>query len=1370
MRSLSPRAIVTLIASSELGVPMVCLLRPRLAVAFVVTVTAPVHSQTLFTSGLTDWNVSDAVWATGSGGPYDQIWAEGAAAVFEGAGGPVSIASDGARAAAGLTFATDGVRLLGPGSLLLTSVNTVQVDAGFTGVISNAFSSAIGLHKTGAGTLELASSGIVVPGLVDLADGTLRLRDALAFQGAITNRGQALEMSGVTVNAWTYTNRVTGSGTWTLIGSGVTNQSAWGFGGDHRGFTGDLILDRARFEAKGVSALPSGRIEVRPGGTLLLNGAGVFTNTLHLAGTGWLEPAFAGGIGALRLISGVEQAGPVVLTDHARVGSQGSESGLLSGPISGPFNLRKGGTGAITLGGTAPNVYGGLTHVEGGTLILAKPDGVNAVPGDVRIGDGSGGDVLQLGAHEQIPDTATVHFASLPSQWGYFKLMGRTETVAAIQDTSGSGVIENVESEASPPGDGRLILAGPGDSFFNGYVRNRAGGTSTNLLHLAQNGPGTLTLAGGGVTYTGNTQLNAGALVLQNTTGFTSPIQNNGRPLTFLRTTTGSQNYARSITGSGPLWVLGNGVVGVGDVTFSATNTAFNADTTVENARLIVSNPNFLPTGLRVAQNHGQFWLGGTNQTYPLDFTLSGTGWKEGTYPTGLGALRISGGAKLTGTVTLAGPTRVGNHGSETGVFNASVTGNHALEKFGTGVMYVDAATGHTGPLQVSGGYWVARHPEALGTPAGETQVMPGATLQLELPTTNETSVVVSDETVILQGLGVGNTRGALATWTGANVWNGPVVLNSPTNGVFAQSGSLNLAGAVSEVGGARILRKQGGATLIFSGSAINTWSGGFQVQAGVVRLAKAPGAYAVPALVQMGVGDTNQPHLHFDAEEQLPPGTVLTGENPWGAWTRFNLNGFDVTLAGISNATGSLVIQNEGIPSTGATPNPPPATLTLSNATEQVFGGYLRDRDSGASPTTLALTKRGVGRLTFQRPPGQTARIYYTGTTRLEEGTLRLVDLGAGNVFDSPLELFPGTTLEIHSTQPLAGKWLYSRPLTGAGRIVKTGPGVFGLTNVLSPSGEIEIQEGRLMSDNNNANWSGCTAQVTVWPGAEFDLRADPVTLGSLNGAGTVTNSYGGGGTDLLTLGAGDHSGAFSGILRATGDGGGGENRGRVALRKTGLGTQAFSGGVQIHGPVTVAGGTLRLSGWASHPLTDTEVLATGIYHLDGGTLTNATFRIRPDGLLHGCGTLVGHLANEGTVALDCPGSDLHVSGDFTNDGRVRLIHGNTLTVDGVFTNNGILDLITGDPTLPPNFVNNGVVLYRDSVQAIEAQEGGGAFQVSVDSQPGHHYQLLRANAPAGPWEEIGPARPGDGSRMVFIDPDPEPEPRRYYQFKVDP
>src|SRR5262249_48302094 len=78
------------------------------------------------------------------------------------------------------------------------------------------------------------------------------------------------------------------------------------------------------------------------------------------------------------------------------------------------LNLTKSGAGTAEFSGGDANTYTGTTIVADGTLDLNKTPGVNAVGGDVQVGDGLPtpivplSDVLRLTSDDQIPDGAMV--------------------------------------------------------------------------------------------------------------------------------------------------------------------------------------------------------------------------------------------------------------------------------------------------------------------------------------------------------------------------------------------------------------------------------------------------------------------------------------------------------------------------------------------------------------------------------------------------------------------------------------------------------------------------------------------------------------------------------------------------------------------------------------------------------------------------------------------------------------------------------------------------------------------------------------------------------------------------------------------------
>ncbi len=113
-----------------------------------------------------------------------------------------------------------------------------------------------------------------------------------------------------------------------------------------------------------------------------------------------------------------------------------------------------------------------------------------------------------------------------------------------------------------------------------------------------------------------------------------------------------------------------------------------------------------------------------------------------------------------------------------------------------------------------------------------------------------------------------------------------------------------------------------------------------------------------------------------------LPVGTVLTLHGGNGADTgrtiSYDLNGFNQTLAGLTNVTG-LTLRNQRILNTAGTP----ATLTIQDNSARTFSGVI-------SGNNLSLTKSGSG--TFTLAGANTNN----GTTTISQGTLAL---GANNV-----------------------------------------------------------------------------------------------------------------------------------------------------------------------------------------------------------------------------------------------------------------------------------------------------------------------------------------------------------------------------------
>lgn len=143
----------------------------------------------------------------------------------------------------------------------------------------------------------------------------------------------------------------------------------------------------------GSLSLGSG-IDVNAGGRILtINSGGLLTTgtTVSIVSNGTIQA----GAGGSDLVTHVYGAGGLNIS--AVIADNGGAKGLT-----------KTGDGVLTLSGTSANTFTGTTYVNDGTLALNKTPGVNAIAGNIVVGDGRGTDILRLDANEQIANTANV--------------------------------------------------------------------------------------------------------------------------------------------------------------------------------------------------------------------------------------------------------------------------------------------------------------------------------------------------------------------------------------------------------------------------------------------------------------------------------------------------------------------------------------------------------------------------------------------------------------------------------------------------------------------------------------------------------------------------------------------------------------------------------------------------------------------------------------------------------------------------------------------------------------------------------------------------------------------------------------------------
>lgn len=282
---------------------------------------------------------------------------------------------------------------------------------------------------------------------------------------------------------------------------------------------------------------------------------------------------------------------------------------------------------------------------------------------------------------------------------------------------------------------------------------------------------------------------------------------------------------------------------------------------------------------------------------------------------------------------------------------------NGGLTKIGSGILTLTQANTHTGPTHINAGILIAENANAI---SGSTSVAADATLAL-----TGSSSHPATQALTISGTGQKTAaiptpavqRGALQSIAGNNTWNGSLTIATSNTRIGVQDGaSLTLNGAIGESTPAT--------TVIFRAG----------LNPGDDITLKAPASWTGDTIAFSSSATGGA--LRLGASDVLPrvSALLLAGNSVAG---RLDMNGFDQTVAGLSNSTGGSSAIGAGvITNTGDTPS----TLTLSPTTTRTFIGTIQD---GNQP--IHLIKAGPSTQIL------TASQAYTGNTTVTGGTLRL-------------------------------------------------------------------------------------------------------------------------------------------------------------------------------------------------------------------------------------------------------------------------------------------------------------------------------------------------------------------------------------------
>ena len=666
-------------------------------------------------------------------------------------------------------------------------------------------------------------------------------------------------------------------------------------------------------------------------------------------------------------------------------------------------------------------------------------------------------------------------------------------------------------------------------------------------------GAGAFTLAGNRITLGGNITTTATALgsggpltVLDSIS--LDMILSGNRTITTNSAGTGATGMNHNLSVSGIISETGGArtltKAGTGTLNLSGPNT-YTGTTIISNSVLAISHNNAL------GATSGNTTIAATGFGTGPQLALSGninsaenitiTGLTEQNNGYGSVITNTSGSNTLSGNITLASPSgdiRLGSVGGEL-IFagNVSQTGTTRtlvlLATTGAALTVNNAiANNNTGNLNI------------LGSAGGGASN--GVTLKAA-------STAIGNVNVLENGLlklGVTNALKTTATLTLG------VGYNFVGNGGF-DFGKLDLAGFNQTVS-ALVGTKNSGNTIgadsnrIVTNSAASgtsTLTVGNSNGTGIFNGVILDGATAAVALTKIGTGtQTLVGNSNYSGVTTISAGTlVITHANALGSTAG------NTTIASTGSASGLSLSNNintaENITITGLTETGSFFSAIINNSGNNTLSGNI----TLSSPTGGIRLGATSGSLTFS------GNISQTGTS---QGLAFFANGGAMIVNNAIAN--NGGVLQVYGSSTVTLKGVNGAGGIGNSVVSQGGTLKLGVSEALKTTGNLDIGVGTALTADSGT----------------FDLAGFNQTVNALSGIGTsvtnanrkVTNSAAGTGTNTLTVGNGNATGTFNGVILngATA---------KIALTKTGTGTQTLAGVNTYSGNTTVNGGTLTLN-----------------------------------------------------------------------------------------------------------------------------------------------------------------------------------------------
>lgn len=822
-------------------------------------------------------------------------------------------------------------------NLVPAASNDVFINSGHTVTLDLAVSIDKSVNVAGGGILNLAGFNLTA-GYIS-GNGTIR-----SSSGTPT-----LTVGGSNEASFSF-GGVIGTGALNLVKTGTGVLSLAG----SNSYTGTTTINNGAIRLLSPSGLgTTGAVTVNSGGRLQLEGPFVLSKNITLNGNG------NGSEGALHNISGANEitttlnlgsastitaaSGTLTLSAATSLATAtfavtlgGAANLQINGILSGSGTLTKEGNGVVSLLGA--NTHSGNKTINGGSLNLQNNSALGSA-GTVTVNSGA---AIQLQGGINISRPITVNGTGVSSSGAIQNIAGDNTLSATLTLGSASRIESNGGSLTLSAATSvsatnlNLTLAGSATTTISGVLALGSG-------QLLKEEGGTLILSGTN-TYTGGTNINAGALNIRS---------------------------AAALGASGTIQV--------------ASGAALQLENNITLARNVSIN------GSGQSNTGAIRSLSGSN-TISATITLSG-------------AARIQ--AESGSTLTLSAANAVNSSNlalslGGAGTINASGTftiGTAALTKTGSGTTTISVANNYSGGTTINEGILIPTNMSALGT-SGTVTISGSGTLQLSGGVTFARPINLASAgngniggirsisgnntlsgLITLTGNGRINADANLLTLNNANALTGTTATIS-----FGGSGNITINRAITTTSGG--LTKDGSGTLTLNVACSYTGTttviagtlvlGASNILADASNLTVTGGTLNIGAfnetvnLFSVNGGTVSGTGTINSLNDYSFSGTATININLGGNVGLVKLGGGTTTLTGANTFTGQVWIQN--------------GTLSVSSL-NRIVGGSPSSNLGAPTTAVNGMIRFGNG--------SQDGTLLYTGTG---ESSDRMFELAGGN------------------------------------------------------------------------------------------------------------------------------------------------------------------------------------------------------------------------------------------------------------------------------------------------------------------------------------------------------------------------------------